>query len=44
MGDVTLIDADGFLQCGHLANIPEAALRERFLLVDRRQCTPCQRC
>jgi hypothetical protein len=32
MGDVPLIDADRFLQCGRPANIPEAALRERLLL------------
>jgi hypothetical protein len=31
MGDVPLIDADRFLQCGPPANIPEAALRERLL-------------
>jgi hypothetical protein len=29
MGDVPLIDADTFLQCGRPANIPEATLRER---------------
>jgi 2-keto-4-pentenoate hydratase len=32
MGDVPLIDADRFLQCGRPANIPEADLRERLLL------------
>jgi hypothetical protein len=36
MGDVPLIDADRFLQCGRPANIPEAALRERLLLADQR--------
>jgi len=34
MGDVPLIDADTFLQCGRPANIPEAALRERLLLAE----------
>jgi hypothetical protein len=36
MGDVPLIEADKFLQCGHPENIPEAALRERFLLAGQR--------
>ncbi len=40
MGDVPLIDADRFLQCGRPANIPEAALRERLLLADG--CSPSQ--
>jgi hypothetical protein len=39
MGDVPLIDADTFLQCGCPANIPEAALRERLLLADQRPTT-----
>jgi hypothetical protein len=34
MGDVPLIDADRFLQCGRLANSPEAALRKRRLLAE----------
>ena len=34
MGDVPLIEADKFLQCGRPANIPEAALRERLLLTE----------
>jgi hypothetical protein len=38
MGDVPLIDADPFLQCGRPANIPEAALRECLLLADRCRC------
>jgi hypothetical protein len=36
MGDVPLIDADPFLQCGRPANIPEAALHECLLLADKR--------
>jgi hypothetical protein len=40
MGDVPLIDADRFLQCGRPANIPEAALRERLLLADQRPLSP----
>jgi hypothetical protein len=40
MGDVPLIDADRFLQCGRPANIPEAALRERLLRADQRPIGP----
>jgi hypothetical protein len=36
MGDLPLIEADTFLQCGRPANIPEAALREHLLLADQR--------
>ena len=40
MGDVPLIDADRFLQCGCRANIPEAALRERLLLARQEPVGP----
>jgi hypothetical protein len=36
VGDVPLIDANRFLQCGRPANIPEAALCERLLLAVQR--------
>jgi hypothetical protein len=40
MGDVPLIDADRFPQCGRPTNVPEAALRERLVLADQRPIGP----